>query len=372
MSEDQVGETVVTVTDGDEGEHRETGVERGRTFSGLLLVAYGRTRRFRPILILLIVLLVVFGATQGRFLTKINIENSLESISALWVVSIGMTLVLISGGFDLSVGATASLVAYFMAKVVGTGMPGGVGLVLALALGAVIGGGVNGVLVGALGLNVFVVTLASMTALSGVLSLWSNANSIYLTAPLTNALATGSFLGIPLPIWIMALVLIVGLYLQSRTYFGRDVYAIGGNTTAARLSGIRTKRRLIAVYAIVGACAALAGVLEASQAGAATPDVDPTLALQSIAAVLLGGTALTGGIGGVGGTVIGALFLGLLANGLDISGVSSYWQEVATGFVLVGAVLGNRGDVIAYLSRRFGGVRDKGGSHPPDSIVAQE
>jgi ribose/xylose/arabinose/galactoside ABC-type transport system permease subunit len=360
----------VTVTSSDETGRRQPD-GRERSFTGSVRTVIRRTRHFQPILVLLIVLIVVFGVTQGQFLTKTNMENALTSLSALWVVSIGMTLVLISGGFDLSVGATASLVAYFLAKVLAGGMPGGVALALAVVAGAAIGGGINGALVGGLGLNVFVVTLASVTALTGVLSLWSGANSVYLTAPVTNDLATHSLLGIPLPICIMILVLIIGLYIQSRTYFGRDVYAIGGNITAARLSGIRTTRRLIAVYAIVGGCAALAGVLNASQSGAATPDVDPTLALQSIAAVLLGGTALTGGMGGVGGTVIGVLFLGLLANGLDISNVSSYWQEIATGLVLVGAVLGGRGDVVMRFRRRLGAGHDDAGPAPPEAAVAR-
>jgi ribose/xylose/arabinose/galactoside ABC-type transport system permease subunit len=132
------------------------------------------------------------------------------------------------------------------------------------------------------------------------------------------------------------------LYVQSRTYFGRDVYACGGNVTAARLSGISVARTTIAVYAIAGACAALGGIVAVGRTGAATPQVDTSLALQAIAAVLLGGTSLAGGAGGVGGTVLGVLFIGTLQNGLSIAGVQSFWQQILTGIVLIAAVLGDR------------------------------
>ncbi|MEA2383360.1 MAG: ribose transport system permease protein [Solirubrobacteraceae bacterium] len=319
--------------------------------------AWARTRHFRPVLIMLVVMTVGFAVTQDRFFTRVNVENLLSVASILWVVSMGMTFVLVSGGFDLSVGATAAFVGIFMAKVLGIGIPGGVVLALMIVVGALIGGVLNGLLIGRLNLSVFVVTLATMIAVTGVVNVWSHTESFIVGAPVAEQIAVNKLLGIPMPIWIMAAVFLVALYVQTRTYFGRDVYAVGGSAIAARLAGIRTARTLFVVYAIAGACAALAGAIGVGRVGAATPQVDTTLPLQAIAAVLLGGTALTGGSGGVGGTALGVLFIAVLQNGLSVSGVASDWQNVVTGVILVVAVLGDRvrfGGGAARLRVRMG------------------
>jgi ribose transport system permease protein len=255
--------------------------------------------------------------------------------------------VLLSGGFDLSVGAIAALSGILMAKVLDQGLPGGLVLVIVVAVGALIGGVVNGLLIGRLKLSTFVVTLASMIALSGAVDLWAKAQSFYVTAPVVRTLAFDKFAGLPTPIWVMIGVFLGALYLQSRTYLGRDIYAIGGSPVAAELAGIRISRTLVIVYALVGACAALGGALAVGRIGAAVPQVDNTLPLEAIAAVLLGGTALTGGSGGVGGTALGVLFIAVLENGLSLSGVAAEWQSVVTGVILIVAVLGDR--------MRFGG-----------------
>src|SRR5437899_824411 len=148
----------------------------------------------------------------------------------------------------------------------------------------------------------------------------------------------GTILGIPVPIWIMAAVFLIAFVVLRWTYFGRDVYAVGGNVDAARLSGIDVTRTLVAVYAIVGLCAALGGVIEAGRLGASSPIVGADLPLSAAAAVLLGGTSFLGGIGGVTGTAVGVLFIGTLQNGLAIRGVSSFWQQVVTGAILIFAV----------------------------------
>lgn len=300
------------------------------------------TRQFRPVLILLIALALAFVVTQPAFSTSDNIENLFTSVSELWVIAVGMTFVLISGGVDLSVSAIAAFVGIFMAKILGVGAPGGIAVLLTILVGALIGAGVNGLLIGRLGMSFFVVTLASMIAITGVVNVWTNTQSFYVTAPIVNDMAINHIVGIPTAVWIMAAVLIVALFVQRRTYFGRDVYAVGGSVIAARLSGIRTSRTLVAVYALSGACAGLGGVIGVGRIGAASPDVDPNLPLQAIAAVLLGGTSLTGGAGGVLGTALGVLFIGTLQNGLGIAGVPSFWQQVVTGVILAVAVLGDR------------------------------
>jgi ribose transport system permease protein len=303
---------------------------------------WGATRHFRPVLVLVVVLLIYFTAVQSGFMTKANIENMLSTVSILWVVALGMTFLLLTGGADLSVGAIASLAGIFAAKLLNLGVPGLPVVLLAILFGALIGGAINGVLVGSLNLSFFVVTLASMITLTGVVNLWSGTKSYFVNSPLINRIGVENTLGLPTTIWIMIVTFVIALYVQHRTYWARDVYAIGGSLTAARLSGIRTSLILISVYALSGACAALGGIITTGRIGSATPQPDPNLPLQAIAAVLLGGTSLFGGQGGVGGTALGVLFIGILQNGLSLSGVSSFWQQVITGVILVAAVLGDR------------------------------
>ncbi len=338
--------------------------------------AWAATRRFRPVLLLVVAMFVLFSLTQDAFATRQNLENLLADSSILWIVSIGMTFVLLTGGFDLSVGATAALVGIFMAKVLDLGVPGGVVLLLMIVFGAAIGAVLNGIPVGRLGLSVFVVTLATMITLTGVVNLWSATKSFYVTAPVASTIGVDDVLGLPTPVWIMLGVFLAGLYLQTRTYFGRDIYAIGGSPTAARLAGIHVPRTLILVYALAGACAALAGAIGVGRVGAATPTVDSTLALQAIAAVLLGGTALTGGAGGVGGTVLGVLFIAILQNGLSLAGVASDWQNVVTGVILLLAVMGDRirfsGSVRGALRWGRAGPDAPSGDHPVTDRAAPE
>jgi ribose transport system permease protein len=331
-------------------------ITQGIGARSVLLDAWRGTRRFRPVLVALVLLVAAFSVTLGRFLTVDNLENILTSVSIVGIIALGMTFVLISGGLDLSVGATAALAGIVVAKVLDAGLPGGVALVAAVLAGALVGALVNGALVGFVGLNVFVVTLASMTALTGVVSLWTQTKAIYVTAPLADQVAINRIAGLRTPIWILLACFLVCLYVQRRTYLGRDIFAVGGSPLAARLSGIRTGRTLFYVYGIAGAFAGLAGVVAVGRTGAATPDVDGTLPLRAIAAVLLGGTSLTGGIGGVGGTAVGVLFLGVLENGLALAGTPSSWQDVITGVVLVAAVLFDRVKVWRHRPHETGGT----------------
>lgn len=325
---------------------------------GVTRSLWNGTRTFRPVLMLLLALLIVLSLTESAFFTVVNLQNIATSISVLWIVALGATFVQLSGGIDLSSGAIAALAGICLAKLLGTGMPGWLVIVLVVAFGAVVGAVVNGVLVGVFQLNVFVVTLASMTAITGAVSLWSNTQSTYVSSPAVNWLAVNSLLGRPMPIWIMAGVFLGCLYVQTRTYFGRDVYAVGGSLTAARLSGIRTSRTIMIVWAMAGAMAALAGVIAVGRIGAAAPQPDTTLPLNAIAAILLGGSALSGGVGGVGGTVLGVLFIGVLQNGLSLSGAPTYWQQIVTGIILVTAVLGDRIHHFR-IGRLFGGGRSR-------------
>jgi ribose transport system permease protein len=307
--------------------------------------AWHATARYRPVLALVIIMIIAFSIRLPAFRSEQNIQNLLTGVAVLGIIAVGMTFVLISGGVDISTGAQVALSGYFFAKITQTGMPQWLALIAVLVFGVAVGGLVNGVLIGRFGLSFFVVTLASMTGLTGVVNLWSGTNAATPNSSFVNALAVSKYLGLQGPIWIMIATFVLAVYVQKYTYLGRDIYATGGSRQAARLSGINTSRTLVTVYAIVGLTAAVASLVSMSRIGVASPQVDNNLPLEAIAAALLGGTALTGGAGGVEGTLFGVLFIGILANGLNLSGVPSFWQQVVTGVILVAAVLGNNSNV---------------------------
>jgi ribose/xylose/arabinose/galactoside ABC-type transport system permease subunit len=308
--------------------------------AGRRFVAWSTASRYTAVLALLVGISAYFGIAEGgKFLSHANIENLLASVSILWVVSMGMTFAVLTGGIDLSVGAMVALSGLVLAKLfAGLGTPALLAVVLTVLIGALIGGGVNGMLIGRAGLSFFVVTLGTASLFQGFVSIWSQTKTTYIDSSLIDGIGFGSAFGLVTPIWIMLSVFVISFAVLRWTYFGRDVYAVGGNVDAARLSGIHVTRTLVAVYAIVGFCAALAGVIEAGRLGASSPIVGADIPLAAAAAVLIGGTSFVGGIGGVTGTAVGVLFIGTLQNGLAIRGVSSFWQQVVTGAILIFAV----------------------------------
>jgi ribose transport system permease protein len=297
-------------------------------------------QRFLAVLVLLVALFVFFSLTQERFFTSGNIDALLTSAAILWVVSIGLTFVMITGGFDLSLGSMLALTGIALGSFFNElDLPVGPAIILTLALGLILGGGLNGFLIGRIGLSFLVVTLGTLILFQGATNLWSDTKTEQVISPFLDSLAFDDVLGIPVPVWIMAVVFLIALYVQRSTYFGRDMYAVGGSPEAARLSGIKVSRTVIAVYAIAGLLAALGGVLQVARIGAASPLVGQALIFDAAAAVLLGGTSFAGGVGGVGGTAVGVLFLATLQNGLSVSGVESFWQQIITGAILIVAVL---------------------------------
>lgn len=300
---------------------------------------WSAANRYAAVLLLLVSIFIAFAATQPNFFTSANLENLLTSVSILWVVAVGMTFVVLTGGIDLSVGSLLALSGIVLSKLLNdVDLPGVVAVLLTLAIGAFIGGGVNGVLIGRIRLSFFVVTLGTLSLYEGIVNIWSKTKTTYITSSLVDSIGFGSALGIATPIWIMIGTFLLAFVVLRWTYFGRDVYAVGGNIDAARLAGINVAGTLIAVYAIAGLAAALGGVIQAGRLGAASPLVGADLPLSAAAGVLLGGTSFLGGVGGVTGTAVGVLFIGTLQNGLSIAGVSSFWQQVVTGAILILAV----------------------------------
>jgi ribose transport system permease protein len=300
---------------------------------------WAAANRYAVVLLLLIGIFVFFSLTQPDFFSQANIENLLTGSSILFVVSIGMTFVVLTGGIDLSVGSLLALSGIVLSELFNElGVPALPAVLLTCVAAAFIGGAVNGVLIGRLGLSFFVVTLGTLSIYRGIVNIWSNTETTYIASSFVDSIAFDTLLGLAYPIWIMVATYVVALVVLRWTYFGRDVYAVGGNITAARLSGINVARTLIMVYAIAGLCAGIGGVIQAARLGAASPLVGEATPLDAAAAVLLGGTSFLGGVGGVTGTAVGVLFIGTLQNGLSISGVSSFWQQVVTGVILILAI----------------------------------
>jgi ribose transport system permease protein len=317
---------------------------RSRIPGGSAVAARAAFRqRFLAVLVLFIAIFIYFSLEQTRFFTSADLDALMTSAAVLWMVAMGLTFVMLTGGFDLSLGSLLALSGIALGKLMaGGGVPFGYAIVITMMFGLAVGAAGNGFLIGKVGLPFLVVTLGTLTLYGGLVDLWSKSYTTTLLSPALTGLAFNHALGIPIPAWIMLGVFLVALYVQRSTYFGRDVYAVGGSIDAARLSGVRVGRTLIAVYAIAGLLAALAGVLQDARIGAASPLVGSTVIFDAAAAVLLGGTSFAGGVGGVGGTAVGVAFLATLQQGLSISGVQDYWQQIITGVILIVVVLLDR------------------------------
>lgn len=307
-------------------------------------------------LIVLFVLTAVFTAISPAFLTTGNLTILVKHVAINAILSVGMTFVILSGGIDLSVGSIAGLAGIVAGGLIHTGLALRmfgvvvylhVWLVIAVALvaGALVGAA-NGLMVAWLRVAPFIATLGTLYIARGAAMLLSNGATFPNLAgkpELGNtgflAIGSGSLLAVPIPIWLMLVFGFCGGFLAGWTPFGRHVYAVGGNERAAELSGVRVGRIKFAVYVISGICGAMVGLIIASQLAAAHPATGETFELNAIAAVVLGGTSLMGGRGNIGGTIIGAFVIGVLADGLVLLGVSEFWQMVIKGFVIVLAVI---------------------------------
>ncbi len=293
----------------------------------------------------LIVFSVIVAFINQRFMTTSNILNILRQTSINSIIAAGMTFVIITGGIDLSVGSTLALSGAVVAFLIAGGMNPIIAILLALLVGAFIGA-FNGVIISKGKLQPFIVTLAMMTIVRGLTLVFTEGKPINAgyekNAEFLSNLGNGYFLGIPIPIIIMIIVFIAGFYILTQTTIGRYVYSLGGNEEATKLSGVNTDKVKIFVYAISGLLAALAGVIITARLSSAQPTAGSGYELDAIAAVVLGGTSLAGGVGSIIGTIIGALIIGVLNNALNLMDVSSYYQMLAKGVVILIAVLIDR------------------------------
>lgn len=288
----------------------------------------------------LLILVTFLALTQENFFTYANAMNILRTNSVLFVVAVGLTFVIISGGLDLSVGSMTALGGVFLASMLSSGIPALLAVVLTILACTVLGAVINGGLIAYGGFNFFVVTLAMLELFRGAALVLSNGIPASTIAhPLIQILGDGSVNGFPIPVLIAILVGIIGFIVLRWTRFGRSIYAVGGNATAARLAGVNVARVRFSVYAIAALSAGIAAILLTGRLTSSQPVSGAQgLELSAAAAVLLGGASFSGGSGNIGGTAIGVLFLGVVANGITLAGVPSYWQGIATGIVLVAAI----------------------------------
>jgi putative xylitol transport system permease protein len=286
-----------------------------------------------------IVLVAILALSNEFFMTWNNWTNIIRQTAINGILAIGVTFVILAKGIDLSVGSIAALSGAVAASFVVTPDPAGMGIaiIVGVAVGTVLGL-FNGACVAWLKLPAFVVTLGMLSVARGLAYIFTDGRPISNLAPEFLWLGSGYLLGIPVPIVVLAIVFAACWFVLRHTVFGRHVYAVGGSPHAARTGGIRVNRVIMTTYMVSGFLAAVAGMILTARTTAALPQAGVAYELDAIAAVVIGGTSLSGGRGTLVGTLMGALIIGTINNGLDLMGVSSYYQQVVKGLIIIAAV----------------------------------
>lgn len=316
-----------------EKQGQQTAPERSRWKE----TAYRILSRYGMLLILL-ALILVMSILSPTFFTSGNLLNIIRQMSVVGIVAIGVTMVIITSGIDLSSGSVIALVSVIVASFA---QPDSFPLIVPILIGLCVGlmtGVINGTIISKGKIAPFIVTLGMMTAARGAALLFSGGRPIGNLSEPFRFIGQGTVLGIPVPILIFALVGVVSYLLLNKTKFGKYVYAIGGNEQAAIIAGVNVEKYKIMVYGYAGLLSAIAGIILTSRIASGQPTAGNMYELDAIAAAVIGGTSLSGGIGTIGGTIIGALIIGVMNNGLDLLNVSSYWQQILKGAIIVTAV----------------------------------
>ena len=291
----------------------------------------------------LVVLFAVISCLNSSFIDPSNLKNLLRQVSINALISFGMTFVILTGGIDLSVGSILALSSVLMGSFIKSGNNPIVGIVLACVMGAVLGA-VNGLVITKGKVAPFIATLATMTIFRGLTLVYTNGNPIssLTESEAFHSFGQGFFMGLPVPAIMMLLMFAVSYFILHKTTLGRKTYAVGGNEKVSFIAGIKIYRIKIFAYTITGFLCGMAGAILTSRLNSAQPTAGTGYELDAIAAVVLGGTSLSGGKGRIVGTIIGALIIGTLNNGLNILNVSSFYQQVVKGIVILLAVLMDR------------------------------
>jgi len=289
----------------------------------------------------LVLMCIVFTLLSERFFTLSNFQNLMRNTAPLVIAGCGMTAVMIARGIDLSVGSVLAASTVLAATLAVAGVPTYLAFMGGLLFGAV-AGLANGLIIAGMGVSAIIVTLGMLNIARGIAYLISPSAILVGLPPDWSDLGTGRLWIFPFPILVAIVVIVAFHVLTLHARFGKRVYAIGGNEEAARLSGIKVERTVTILYVLCGFTAALAGLVLSSRVGSGDPNIGIGFELQVIAAVIIGGVSLSGGEGRILGTVIGALIIGVLSNGLNLAGVEPFWQYVAQGLVLIAAVIVDR------------------------------
>ena len=298
-------------------------------------------------LMVLLLTCVIISIIKPVFLTTMNLTNVLRQVSMIGIIAVGMTFVILSAQLDLSVGAVVALVGALASGFqVRNGIATWVAVILPLILAIAIGL-ISGIIITKLKVHSFIVTLGMLSIVRGFMLLYTKGRKIDILIPAYEYIGAGMIGPVPVPVIIYLAIIGIATFTLSKTRFGRYVYAIGGNAEATRLSGISVDKLKIIVMSLSSFTAGLSGIILSARISAADPLMAEGWELNAIAAVIIGGTSLFGGQGGIGKTVIGTLFLGVLTTGLNLMGVSPYYQMLLIGILIVVAV------VIDRLKRRF-------------------
>lgn len=293
--------------------------------------------------IALILLIIAISIVSPDFRTINNFLSLLRQSAINGLIAFGMTCIILTGGIDLSVGSVLALTSIICAHTIKLGLPAPLAMLVALIFGIILGV-ISGLMVTKSRLQPFIATLITMTGYRGLTMIISGGKPISRLGNnfLLNHIGKGSFLGIPTPVWILIVFFAIFLFVLKKTVFGRQIYATGSNANAAELAGININKTKLIVYAASGFMSALSGLILVSRLGSAQPTLGEGYELDAIAAVALGGTSMTGGRGKITGTLIGILIIAVLNNGLNIIGVSSYYQDVVKALVIFLAVVSDR------------------------------
>jgi ribose transport system permease protein len=289
----------------------------------------------------LLILVIVFSSLSDVFLTQRNLVNILQQSSINACIAIGMTLVIISGGIDLSVGPVAALAAVLSATMLMAGFPVPIIIVVALAIGLSCGF-INGALIAFAGLQPFIVTLGTLSLFRALALIYTGGNPVLSLPNEFRRIFSSYVLGLPVPVIVVAILAVTATVLLKKTPLGEYILAVGGNEEAARVSGVPIARTKVLTYMISGGLASLAAVILMARLGAAEPTLGNLWELEAIAAAAIGGASLMGGKGSIFGTILGAVVLGAMRNGLTLLNVQAFYQLLATGIIIILAMLVDR------------------------------
>lgn len=299
--------------------------------------AIGKMLRQFGLLFVALFIVVFMSFTSDVFLKAANIRNVLRQISLNGILAVGMTFVILTGGIDLSVGSVVAITGVICGSIMASGGNWIVGCLVALAV-AVLCGTINGCLIAYVGFQPFIATLSTMTIGRGFALAYSDGKPYTITDPSFKAIGQGYVGSIPIPIILLFVVCIIGVIILSTTTFGRYVLAIGGNKSAAKLSGVRTRKVEMYVYVLSAVCAWIVGLILAARISSGQPTAGESYEMDAIAATAIGGTSMNGGIGTLTGTILGFVIIGLLSNSMNLLNINSFYQQIVKGLLIIIAV----------------------------------